>query len=87
MLDNIRGGILFGVPSEGMATSHLHAVVLGQANEQLINDLSISSSYLRSLDDRFSGIALLKDIKLHWAYETCTSPTVEVRNASGFTVA
>ncbi|OTA77633.1 hypothetical protein M434DRAFT_382717 [Hypoxylon sp. CO27-5] len=78
ILNLFQGGVFFGVPSQGMATSHLLAMVKGQVNEQLVHDLSMGSEYLRSLDDRFSGLALLRDMCLYWAYETKTSPTVIV---------
>ncbi|XXH04071.1 hypothetical protein Hte_010482 [Hypoxylon texense] len=82
LLSRFRGGIFFGVPSQGMATSHLLAMVQDQVNEQFVHDLSEDSEYLRSLDDRFSGLALTKDMCIHWAYETKTSPTV-IRKPDG----
>ncbi|KAH8882335.1 hypothetical protein GQ53DRAFT_847721 [Thozetella sp. PMI_491] len=72
-----RGGVLFGVPSRGMETTSLRAMVAGLANEQIVLDLTEESEYLRSLDDRFTGIAAMLKMSLFWAYETKTSPTVE----------
>ncbi|OTA54770.1 hypothetical protein K449DRAFT_426090 [Hypoxylon sp. EC38] len=83
ILSLFQGGVFFGVPSQGMATSHLLAMVKGQVNEQLVRDLSMGSEYLRSLDDRFSGLALVRGMCLYWAYETKTSPTV-IKNSDGF---
>ncbi len=72
------GGIFFGVPSAGMETSHLLAMVQGQPNKDLIESLSPNSPYLSSLNDRFSGIIWSHHILCFWAYETKTSRTVEV---------
>jgi hypothetical protein len=80
ILSRFLGGIFFGVPSYGMKTSHLRAMVRGQVNEQVINDLSTSSEYLYNLDNRFSGLVLTRHMHLCWAYETKTSPTTEVSN-------
>ncbi len=73
-----HGGIFFGVPSAGMEASHLMAMVKGQANEDLVKSLSPDSPYLGMLNDRFSGIKWSHQFFCHWAYETKTSPTVEV---------
>ncbi|KAI1078377.1 hypothetical protein F5B20DRAFT_571625 [Whalleya microplaca] len=80
ILDNFIGGIFFGVPSLGMATSHLSIMVKGQHNEQMIQDLSRNSEYLQDLGDRFSGLAAVRGMRLYWAYETRTSPTVIERD-------
>ncbi|KAI1140023.1 hypothetical protein F5Y05DRAFT_411088 [Hypoxylon sp. FL0543] len=85
ILDLFKGGIFFGVPSHGMATSHLLAMVEGQVNEQLVHDLSTGSEYLQCLDDRFSGLSLVRDMFIHWAYETKTSPTVIRKPDGSFT--
>ncbi|KAI0117885.1 hypothetical protein GGR51DRAFT_500479 [Nemania sp. FL0031] len=77
ILDHTLGGIFFGVPSYGMKTSHLHAMVRGQVNEQIVSDLSTNSEYLRVLDDNFSGLLLTRHMRLYWAYETKMSPTVK----------
>ncbi|RWA11742.1 hypothetical protein EKO27_g3362 [Xylaria grammica] len=77
ILNRFLGGIFFGVPSYGMKTSHLHAMVRGQLNEQVVKDLSTSSGYLRNLDDHFSGLVLTRQMRLCWAYETKASPTPE----------
>jgi hypothetical protein len=78
-LSLVQGGVFFGVPSTGMETKHLLAVIKGQPNEDLVRDLSVKSEYLRMLDDRFSGICSLRNVKIFWAYEQRTSPTVVVR--------
>ncbi|KAI1778487.1 hypothetical protein F4818DRAFT_302826 [Hypoxylon cercidicola] len=84
ILRRFRGGIFFGVPSQGMATSHLLAMVQDQANEQIVHDLSTNSEYLRFLDDQFSGLAETRDMRIHWAYETKTSPTVIMKPDKSF---
>ncbi|KAI1475154.1 hypothetical protein F4774DRAFT_303114 [Daldinia eschscholtzii] len=78
----IRGAVFFGVPNLGMEQSHLMAVVEGQANMQLVEDLSIQSDYLQHLDQQFSGISYLQDALLYWCYETKKSPTV-ILDSSG----
>ncbi|KAI1126898.1 hypothetical protein F5Y10DRAFT_243740 [Nemania abortiva] len=77
ILDRFLGGIFFGVPSHGMKTSHLLAMVRGQVNEQVVSDLSTDSEYLGVLDDSFSGLVLTRHMRLYWAYETKTSPTIK----------
>lgn len=77
-LGKIRGAIFFGVPSLGMEQSHLMAMVEGQANEQLIQDLSRYSGFLREQDKRFSIMSANSQMKLFWLYETSESPTVVV---------
>ncbi|KAI2465412.1 hypothetical protein F4781DRAFT_424824 [Annulohypoxylon bovei var. microspora] len=76
ILSLFKGGIFFGVPSQGMSTSHLSILVKDQANEQMVQDLSTGSEYLRDLDDQFSGLTLVRNMRLYWSYETKTSPTV-----------
>jgi hypothetical protein len=78
ILERISGGVLFGVPSEGLENSHLLAMVQGQPNQHLIQDLSKDSEYLQDLDSQFSGLTALHGTRLYWAYETRTSPTVVV---------
>lgn len=78
-LDLFKGGIFFGVPSEGMEISHLLAMVKGQPNKDLVECLSPASPYLRELNDRFSGILSSRPATYIYAFETKTSPTVEVR--------
>jgi len=77
MLQHVVGAVLFGVPSRGMETQALMTIVRGQANEAIVRDLTIGSDYLQSLEDRFFDVAS-HGMKLFWAYETRTSPTVAV---------
>lgn len=79
-LDNLLGAIMFGVPSLGMQQSHLMAVVEGQANEMLVQDLSRDngSNYVRQLNESFNGLSIVHTMKIFWAYETEESPTVVV---------
>jgi len=78
ILSRVIGGVLFGVPSHGMETEALMTMVNGQPNENLVQDLDRDSPHLRSLDDKFSGIASLQKMTLFWAYETRTTATVAV---------
>lgn len=80
ILNSIQGAIMFGVPSLGMQISHLMAMVEGQANEILVQDLSRENgaNYLRQLNTQFEGLSLIKTARILWAYETKQSPTVVV---------
>ncbi|KAK0638583.1 hypothetical protein B0T16DRAFT_227181 [Cercophora newfieldiana] len=84
VLDNISGAVMFGVPSLGMQQCHLMAMVEGQPNECLIEDLSrqTGARYLRDLNARFEGLSFLKTAKVFWAYETRESPTVMKRDGN-----
>jgi len=79
ILDNISGAVMFGVPSLGMQQCHLMAIVEGQPNEFLVEDLSRQTGrYLRDLNARFEGLSFLRTAEVLWAYETRESPTVVV---------
>jgi hypothetical protein len=79
----VAGAILFGVPSRGMETQAIMSMVREQPNEGLVRDLTTSSGYLCSLHARFFEVALHGRMKLFWAFETRTFPTVAVsRNFS-----
>lgn len=77
-LEAVKIVMLLGVTNTGMYVSHLRALTKAQPNDQLVEDLSYESSYLRSLDERFSNHSKLRDIKLLAAFETKTSPTATV---------
>ncbi|KAH8895466.1 hypothetical protein GQ53DRAFT_715140 [Thozetella sp. PMI_491] len=78
ILDNVQGAIMFGVPSLGMQQSHLMAMVEGQGNDTLVQDLSRhnGTSYLRQLNKSFEGISFTRSVRILWAYETKESRTV-----------
>lgn len=78
MIDSIRGVVFFGVPNKGMEISHLLPMVNGRPNDRIIHLLSPHSDFLPNLDERFSGIATHRDIKIMSVYETKRSATVEV---------
>jgi hypothetical protein len=78
IIDRVRGAIFFGVPNLGMEQTHLRAMVEGQPNETLIQDLSRTSGYLKRLDKSFSGISFLSRFTVFWAYEQLQSHTVVV---------
>ncbi|KAI1211597.1 uncharacterized protein F4807DRAFT_450786 [Annulohypoxylon truncatum] len=72
----MKGAVFFGVPNLGMEQSHLEAVVVGQANTELIQTLSPKSPYLFQLDKQFTGISEIQNCLLYWCYETTKSSTV-----------
>jgi hypothetical protein len=80
ILSTLRGAIMFGVPSLGMQQSHLLAMVKGQANDILVQDLSRENgvNYLRQLNKSFDGISFTRTARIFWAYETKESHTVVV---------
>jgi hypothetical protein len=80
ILNNVQGAIMFGVPSLGMQQSHLMAMVEGQVNSMLVQDLSREngSSYLRQLNKSFEGISFTRTVQIFWAYETKESRTIFV---------
>ncbi|PNP46477.1 hypothetical protein THARTR1_10799 [Trichoderma harzianum] len=77
ILNNLLGAVMFGVPSLGMQQSHLMAMVEGQANEMLVQDLSRENGthYLRQLNKAFNGLSIISKVKILWAYETQESHT------------
>lgn len=79
ILHQMVGGLFFGVPSRGMDTQALITMTNGRPNENLLQNLTVGSEYLRDLDNRASGIMASKGMSLFWAYETRMSPTVVVR--------
>jgi hypothetical protein len=80
ILDQVKGAIMFGVPSLGMEQSHLMAMVEGQANQHLVQDLAQGggSNFIRQLNASFEGLSFLRKARILWAYETKESPTVVV---------
>lgn len=72
MLQKVRMVLFFGVPSKGMAVEYMLPMVDGQPNKQLVEALSTKAkeSFLSNLDLGFSGIAMLRDIRLVSAFET-----------------
>lgn len=78
MLRRARGGILFGVPSQGMAQATIQTMVKGRPNEKLVAVLAKGSPYLHKLDAEFARMGLSRRMVYYWAYETKESPTIEV---------
>jgi hypothetical protein len=80
ILENVHGAIMFGVPNLGMEQSHLMAMVEGQANVSILQDLSrkYDNNYLWHLNEQFDGLSFVRTARLLWAYETEESPTVIV---------
>ncbi|KAL7946857.1 hypothetical protein V8C42DRAFT_318947 [Trichoderma barbatum] len=62
--------LFFAVPNRGLDNSHLMAMVKGQPNEDLVNDLKQSSRFLSMLHQRFNNYFTLKDSKIICVYET-----------------
>ncbi|KAF7532276.1 hypothetical protein G7054_g8109 [Neopestalotiopsis clavispora] len=80
MLTMVKGAVFFGTPSRGMPMGQLRAMVGDQPNKDLLKDLSDKSKFLHDLQTQFSGISFIQSMKLYWAYETETSPTVQEIN-------
>jgi len=79
ILTKSRGAMFFGVPSQGMPVSDLLAMVGTQPNKTaLVTDISDHSQFLPQLERQLSGISYVRRMKLFWAYETQTTPTVVV---------
>lgn len=83
MLSQIKMVMFFGVPSLGMKMSSLLPMVNGQPNRSLIECLSddCTNGYLQSLNESFSGISQLQEIRLVSAFETERTRTVIVSYA------
>jgi len=84
ILENLRGAVMFGVPSLGMEQSHLMAMVEGQPNEALVYSLSREggANYLQRLNKQFDGLSYVRNAQILWAYETEESPTVASSKSS-----
>jgi hypothetical protein len=70
--------IFFGTPNRGMHMRHLLPMVKGQPNASLVKLLSPTSVYLSQLDEQFSGLALIRDVRILSFYETKQSHTTLV---------
>jgi len=65
VLNNILGVIIFSVPSLGMQQCHLMAIIEGQPNKFLVEDLSRQTrGYLRDLNSRFKGLSFLRTAEI-----------------------
>lgn len=79
ILRRTRGAIFFGVPSQGLDVSDLQIMLEGQPNKDaLVKEISNKSPFVEILEEQFAGISHLQQMKLFWAYETETTPTVIV---------
>lgn len=79
ILTRTKGAIFFGVPSQGLDVSDLDNMLKDQPNKDaLVREISDKSRFLETLEEQFSGITHLRKMKLFWAYETETTPTVTV---------
>lgn len=77
LFEMVRAVIFFGVPHKGMEISHLLSMVDGQPNERIVEDLGPASTYLRVLEDQFSGLAR-QSVRVFSVFETKLSSTVRV---------
>jgi triacylglycerol esterase/lipase EstA (alpha/beta hydrolase family) len=77
IFEGVRAVVFFGVPHKGMSISHLQSMVGGQPNLRLVEDLGPQSTYLRVLDDQFSGLAC-QSVRVFSVFETKRSRTVQV---------
>ncbi|RWA12212.1 hypothetical protein EKO27_g2917 [Xylaria grammica] len=82
LLNTLRGALFFGVPHLGMEQESFLAIVQGNPNDVLIDDIGIQSEYLRRLNKNFSYDPENSFFKFFWAYETLQSPTA-LRTPSG----
>lgn len=80
ILTRTKGVIFFGVPSQGLDVSDLDIMLEDQPNKDaLVKEISNESPFIDILEEQFLGISHLQKMKLLWAYETKTTPTVTVR--------
>jgi hypothetical protein len=78
ILDHVRGAVFFGVPSTGMRTEDIAAMLVGQPNTALVDDLSDRSDFLPKLQQQFDGISHIQNLHCVWAFETNVTPSIEV---------
>ncbi|VUC28080.1 unnamed protein product [Clonostachys rosea] len=80
VLDLIRGGVFFGVPSVGMTVQDLYDMLGEQPNKILLDCLSDKSPYVRKLEEDFERVSSRR-MRLVWAYET--QETLSLSNCGG----
>ncbi|UKZ74110.1 hypothetical protein TrVFT333_001767 [Trichoderma virens FT-333] len=69
------GGIILKEAFRMLADSSI--MLQGQPNkDSLVKEISNESRFIETLEEQFSGISHLQKMKLLWAYETETTPTV-----------
>jgi hypothetical protein len=86
ILGRTKGAIFFGVPSEGMSIEDLRSMLGDQPNKSaLVDQISDNSEFLSNLEERITGISRIREMRLFWAYETQTTPTVEVSQLASIT--
>jgi hypothetical protein len=79
ILAKVRGTIFFGVPSQGLQISDISGMLRDQPNkEALVAEISDKSPFVPQLERQVSGISYVRAMKIFWAYETQTTPTVIV---------
>jgi hypothetical protein len=76
LIDQIIGGLFFGVPNDGMDIESLIPMVNNQPNRSLLDSIDVINSQLLRLQRRnFSKVISRKSLELFCFYETEFSPT------------
>ncbi|KAI9150841.1 hypothetical protein HJFPF1_10618 [Paramyrothecium foliicola] len=77
VLSKTLGAIFFGVPSWGMHMTDIFTMLEGQPNrDALVAEISDQSQFVPQLELQVSGISHVRRMRLFWAYETQTTPTI-----------
>jgi hypothetical protein len=67
--------LFFGVPNRGIVIDYLRAMVKGQPNAELVENLAPGSPYLKDLHALFCHRFVYSNSKIVSFYETVESPT------------
>ncbi|CAG9984807.1 unnamed protein product [Clonostachys byssicola] len=76
ILDAMKGGIFFGVPSVGMAVEDIYGMLGEQPNTALLDCLSDRSDYVLKLEEEFERVSSSQCMRVIWAYETHETPSL-----------
>ncbi|KAJ2988150.1 hypothetical protein NUW58_g4128 [Xylaria curta] len=79
----LRGALFFGVPNLGIEQASFLAIVQGNPNDTLIDDIGRGSDYLRQLNGYPLRDLANEHFRCFWAYETSESPTVRKTSGGG----
>ncbi|KAB8527785.1 hypothetical protein FH972_025437 [Carpinus fangiana] len=78
ILKSVKAILFFGVPNRGMQINNLLSVLDGGTDDAIIRLLGPDSAYLKMLEQRYGGVAILQRIRLLSFFETKNSPLIEV---------
>jgi len=78
---SIYAVLFFGVPNQGFRVNHWLAMVRGQPNENLIQSLGVSSTYLRDLHRDFRTAFHFQHSQIVYVYETKQTRVARVRTS------